>query len=89
MSEELLQWQADPASIYETADYILLQKEMMQLVQGLAPRCREILLLGRVHGLEPSEIADKLGITLNTVYFQLSVALKYLRAHLLNEKKLK
>ncbi|WP_343667899.1 sigma-70 family RNA polymerase sigma factor [Chitinophaga sp.] len=87
VSEDILQWQADPASLYETADYILLQKEMIQLVQGLAPRCREIFLLSRVNGLEPSEIADKLNITLNTVYFQLSVALKHLRTHLLGEKK--
>ncbi|WPQ61969.1 sigma-70 family RNA polymerase sigma factor [Chitinophaga sancti] len=87
VSEDILQWQADPASLYETADYILLQKEMIQLVQGLAPRCREIFLLSRVNGLEPSEIADKLNITLNTVYFQLSVALKHLRIHLLGEKK--
>ncbi|MBP1651322.1 MAG: polymerase, sigma-24 subunit, subfamily [Bacteroidetes bacterium] len=87
VSEDILQWQADPASLYETADYILLQKEMIQLVQGLAPRCREIFLLSRVNGLEPSEIAEKLNITLNTVYFQLSVALKHLRIHLLGEKK--
>lgn len=87
LSEDILAWQADPASLYETADYILLQKEMIQSVQGLAPRCKEIFLLSRVHGLEPSEIAEKLNITLNTVYFQLSVALKHLRLHLLGEKK--
>lgn len=87
ISEDILQWQADPDSLYETADYILLQKEMLQLVEGLAPRCKEIFLLSRVQGLEPSEIADKLNITLNTVYFQLSTALKHLRHHLLGEKK--
>ncbi|SFW17781.1 sigma-70 family RNA polymerase sigma factor [Chitinophaga sancti] len=87
VSEDILQWQADPASLYETADYILLQKEIIHLVQGLAPRCKEIFLLSRVQGLEPSEIAEKLNITLNTVYFQLSVALKHLRLHLLGEKK--
>lgn len=89
VSEDLLQWQADPDSLYETIDIILLQKEMIQLVKGLPPRCQEIFLLSRVHGLEPAEIGEKLGITLNTVYFQLSVALKYLRTHLLGEKKSK
>lgn len=89
VSEDLLQWQADPDSLYESIDIILLQKEMIQLVSDLAPRCREIFLLSRVHGLEPAEIADKLDITLNTVYYQLSVALKYLRIHLLGEKKSK
>ncbi len=58
----------------------------MQHLQALAPRCREIFLLSRINGLEPAEIAEKLGITLNTVYFQLSVALKALRAQLAPKK---
>lgn len=79
VGEEVLQFQADGHSFFEVSDYILFQRELMQHVQALAPRCREILLLSRVHGLEPAEIAEKLGISLNTVYFQLSVALKSLR----------
>lgn len=82
MSEDLLQWQADPSSLNEISDYILLQKELIGHLQGLAPRCREIFMMSRVQGLDPSEIAAKLGITLNTVYFQLATALKYLRTHL-------
>lgn len=89
VSDELLRWQKDPESVHEKIDIILLQKEMIQLVKGLPPRCQEIFLLSRVHGLEPAAIAEKLGITSNTVYFQLSVALKYLRTHLLGEKKSK
>jgi RNA polymerase sigma-70 factor (ECF subfamily) len=86
VSEDLLQWQADPSSLNEISDYILLQKELINHLQGLAPRCREIFMMSRVQGLDPSEIAAKLGITLNTVYFQLAVALKYLRTHM-KEKK--
>jgi RNA polymerase sigma-70 factor (ECF subfamily) len=88
VGEEVLQWQADTVSLHEITDHLLLQKEIMRLIQDLAPRCREIFLLSRFDGLEPAEIAEKLGITLNTVYFQLAVALKHLRAHLLDGKKL-
>jgi RNA polymerase sigma-70 factor (ECF subfamily) len=88
VSEEALQWQADEASLHEITDHLLLQKEIIRLMQGLAPRCREIFLLSRFDGLEPAQIAERLGITLNTVYFQLAMALKYLRTHLLDGKKL-
>jgi RNA polymerase sigma-70 factor (ECF subfamily) len=74
--------------LHEITDHLLLQKEIIRLVQGLAPRCREIFLLSRFDGLEPVQIAERLNITLNTVYFQLAMALKYLRTHLLDGKKL-
>jgi RNA polymerase sigma-70 factor (ECF subfamily) len=86
VGEEALQFQSDQTSFYETADYILLQQEILQHLQSLPPRCREIFILSRMRQLEPAEIAEKLGITLNTVYFQLSTALKTLR-HLLPGKK--
>lgn len=88
VSEEALQWQADDASLFEITDHLLLQKQIVHLAQDLAPRCREIFLLSRFEGLEPAEIAERLNITINTVYFQLAVALKHLRAHLLDGKKL-
>ncbi|WP_126246643.1 RNA polymerase sigma factor [Chitinophaga rhizosphaerae] len=82
IGEEILRFQADDHSFFEISDYILFQQELTQHLGTLAPRCREILLLSRVHGLEPAEIAGKLGISVNTVYFQLSVALKSLRGRL-------
>lgn len=88
VSDEALQWQADESSLHDVTDHLLLQKEIIRLLQALAPRCREIFMLSRFDGLEPAAIAEKLGITLNTVYFQLAVALKHLRTHLLNGKKL-
>lgn len=86
VGEEVLAFQRDPASLDQTADYILLQKELLAHLQGLPPRCREIFILSRIRGLEPAEIASQLGITLNTVYFQLSTALKTLRPLLLGKK---
>lgn len=89
VGEDMLQFQADQSSFYETADYILLQKELMQHLQSLPPRCREIFILSRIRELEPSEIAEKLDISLNTVYFQLSTALKTLRKILPVKKSLR
>ncbi|WP_212006516.1 sigma-70 family RNA polymerase sigma factor [Chitinophaga sp. HK235] len=89
VSEELLRFESDTASFYEIADYILFQQELLNHLAPLAPRCREIFILSRVQGLEPAEIAEKLGITLNTVYYQLSVALSSLRDTLLPKKKLR
>ncbi|WP_157963118.1 RNA polymerase sigma factor [Chitinophaga deserti] len=86
LGDEILRFQADGDSLFEVSDYILFQQELMQCLQTLAPRCREIFLLSRINGLEPSEIAEKLNITLNTVYFQLSVALKSLRSQLAPKK---
>lgn len=87
VGEDVLQFQADPSSFYETADYILLQQEILRHLDTLPPRCREIFILSRIQHLEPAEIANKLNITLNTVYYQLSTALKSLR-HLLPGKKI-
>ncbi|SJZ48453.1 RNA polymerase sigma-70 factor, ECF subfamily [Chitinophaga eiseniae] len=89
VSEELLRFESDTASFYEIADYIVFQQELLKHLAPLPPRCREIFVLSRVHGLEPAEIAEKLGITLNTVYYQLSVALSTLRTALLPKKKLR
>lgn len=89
VSEDVLQWETEKEGLQEMTDYLLLQKEMMRQVQALTPRCREIFLLSRVEGMEPAEIAAKLGITLNTVYFQLTMALKHLRTRLLDGKRLK
>ncbi|RFS25050.1 RNA polymerase sigma-70 factor [Chitinophaga silvatica] len=85
-SEEILQWIPDEQALDSTADFLLFQQELLQHLKTLPPRCQEIFILSRVHGLEPPEIAQKLSITLNTVYYQLSIALKSLRQVLLEKK---
>lgn len=86
LGDDLLQFHADPDSHFETADYILLQQELLRHIRTLPPRCREIFILSRIQGMEPAEIASQLGISLNTIYFQLSLALKTLRPILLSKK---
>lgn len=51
-----------------------------EAVRNLPPRCREIFMLSRVEGLRHGEIAQRLGLSENTVSVQLGIALRRLRA---------
>ena len=45
-------------------------------------RCRKIFMLSRYDGYKNQDIADKLGVTINTVQRQISIALEKLRVSL-------
>ncbi|MDD3036630.1 RNA polymerase sigma-70 factor [Bacteroides sp.] len=51
-------------------------------VNSLPKRCRDIFMLSRVEGLKYREISERLGISVNTVECQMSIALKKLRGKL-------
>lgn len=59
-----------------------LAEDVDQLLNKLPKRCREIFVMSRIESLTNSEIADKLSISKRTVENQITVALKYMRAHL-------
>lgn len=40
---------------------------LLRVVEGLPPRCREVFVLGKFEGLALAEIAERLGISRNTV----------------------
>jgi len=48
----------------------------------LSPRCREIFLLRRVHGLSNAEIARQQGISVNSVEKHIARALRLCQAHM-------
>jgi|HubBroStandDraft_2_1064218.scaffolds.fasta_scaffold08804_5 RNA polymerase sigma factor (sigma-70 family) len=54
-------------------------------IDRLPPRCREIVVLGRIEGLTGREIAVRLGIPETTVSYQLSVGLYALADMLFGE----
>ncbi|UDY24317.1 SigE family RNA polymerase sigma factor [Nocardioides sp. Kera G14] len=56
------------------------QRLVWELVEGLAPRARAVVVLRYYEGLSESEIADTLGIAVGTVKSQASRALASLRA---------
>lgn len=70
------------------ADIASRQEELSRLREALAAlpeRCREILVLRRIHNLPHREIAERLGITEHTVEKQVGIGLRkcldYLRRH--------
>lgn len=56
---------------------------LREAIAALPPRCREILTLRRFHGLSHQEIAQRLGISPNTVDAQLCLAVFRCRQFLL------
>ncbi len=47
------------------------QEEMdllLEAIEALPPRCREVVILRKLHGLSPREIASRLGISEGTVH---------------------
>jgi len=54
---------------------------IVQYIDELLLRCREIFYLSRFQGLSHKEISDKLNISNQTVKNQITIALKYLKTH--------
>ena len=53
-----------------------------EALQGLSPRCRDIFILRRVHGLSNDEIARAHGISVNSVEKHIARALRHCQTHL-------
>lgn len=65
-------------------DEELIAKELSviirETVDNLPTRCREIFIMSRIEGLRHSEIAERLGLSENTVAVQIGIALRRIRA---------
>ncbi|GAE83932.1 RNA polymerase sigma-70 factor [Bacteroides reticulotermitis] len=59
-----------------------ITKKIHAAINSLPDRCREIFMLSRFDGLKYKEISECLGISINTVECQMSIALKKLRVKL-------
>lgn len=59
-----------------------MERILQQAIESLPERCREIFRLSRMEGLQNKEIAARLGISVNTVEGQMSIALRKLRVAL-------
>ena len=71
-------------SIVSQIEYNELNKEVEKLVENLPERQKQVYLLHREEGLTYPEIAERLGISKNTVENHMVKALKYLRHNLDN-----
>ena len=68
-----------------TDNYLLIQElreHIILAVNSLPDKCRKIFKLSRQYSYKYSQIAEKLGISINTVEKQISIALTKLRSEL-------
>ena len=72
-------------TIVSQIEYDELNKEVEKLIVKLPERQKQVYLLHREEGLTYPEIAERLGISKNTVENHMVKALKYLRHNLDNE----
>ena len=79
---KLLAWDSDYplGRLYEKEILEILRTGISELPDG----CREIFLLSRENDMKYSDIADKLGISVNTVKTQMKIALSRLHKNLKN-----
>lgn len=70
----------------ESGDAIMianeLEKSVTEAIDSLPEQCRKIFMMSRFDGLKHQVIADNLGVTINTVQRQISIALEKLRVAL-------
>lgn len=78
---------ADESGISET-EWEELRQKVMAAIGSLPPKCREIFILGAVEGLKYQEIADQLGISVNTVKTQMKYAYRKVKAQTGSEQDL-
>jgi len=82
---ELLPVFEDRPGVAETVCHDQELQLLAEAIQALPERCRRIVTLRKLHGLSHREIAEKLGISENTVNAQVAIGVlrlrDYLRAH--------
>ncbi len=59
-----------------------LENQIMAAINSLPEKCNEIFILSRFEGLKYKEISERLGISVNTVENQMSIALRKLKSKL-------
>jgi len=79
---DILDGIANPGKSINDIEYVEFEKGIMQHVERLSPKCREVFTLSRFEHLSNSEIAARLGLSKLTVEKHISNALKELRSHL-------
>lgn len=63
----------------DDVEEVSLDEKLERLLSVLPPKCKEVFLLSKLHGLKYQEISVKLGISVKTVENQMGKALKLIR----------
>ena len=86
INQELLDFYFSKVIETPEAEQALLEEDLRGAIQDaidkLPERCREIFVLSCVEGLKYQEVADKLGVTINTVKTQVRFGYKKVRSDL-------
>lgn len=64
----------------ETDDFEELYKKLQIVMDTLPPKCKEIFMLGCMEEMNYKEIAEQLGVSVNTVKTQVKVAYKKIKS---------
>lgn len=77
---------ASMADVTPTTETLIIHRQRLDMLSAalneLPPRCREVFILRRVEGLAPVVVANRLGITPNTVAKHVRHALSHCQARL-------
>jgi RNA polymerase sigma-70 factor (ECF subfamily) len=71
--------------IVNTSESIIakeLEKQIIEIVNGLPEQCKNVFLLSRYYGLKNHEIANRLGVSVKAIEKQITKALQSLRSGL-------
>lgn len=74
-----VQVEVSSTDIVEELHFNEIKEKFDHLINRLSPRQKEIYLLSREDGLTHKEIAEKLGISKNTVEIHISKAIKFIK----------
>lgn len=72
---------AQPHTITESIDYKTKTQELFEAINHLPERMKEVFMLSRFENLTVEQIANRLGLSQQTVKNQITKALKILRAN--------
>ncbi len=89
MQAEVLDVLDENEDIQETVAHNQELETLTIAIQSLPRRCRQIFTLCKVYGMTPKEISEELGISLPTVYTQLSIGVDKCSEYVLSCSKVK
>jgi RNA polymerase sigma factor (sigma-70 family) len=86
--------ESDPSFVLHSSDAAIRavkHKENLELmteaIQSLPDRCRQVFTLRKVYGYSHEEIAEKLGISINTVAVQVSIGIRKCKFFIKEQRK--
>jgi RNA polymerase sigma-70 factor (ECF subfamily) len=82
-SDEEVPEQSGPWDVSEQIEAMELEQRIMEALEELPDKCRQVFEMNRFQGLKYQEVASQLNISVKTVENQMSKALKMLREKLM------